>query len=76
MAVADGVGVESRGRAWGVVAAFGATVVFGLLLLVVFEPDVQQASPAELVERQDAALFVGGAACAVAAVVRAIRELR
>jgi len=75
MAVADGVGVESRGRAWGVIASFGATVVFGLLL-VGFETDVQQASPAEFVERQDAALFVGGAACAVAAVVRAIRELR
>jgi hypothetical protein len=49
MAVADGVGVQVRGRAWAVIAAFGATLLFGLALTVFFEPDVQQA----LVERQD-----------------------
>ena len=53
MAVADGVGVQVRGRAWAVLAAFGTTLLFGLALTVFFEPDVQQAGTAELVERQD-----------------------
>ena len=53
MAVADGVSEQLRGRAWAVIAAFGASVALGLVLLAFFEPDVQQANPGELVERQD-----------------------
>jgi hypothetical protein len=35
-----------------VIAGFGASVLLGLALLVFFEPDVQQASAAELVARE------------------------
>ena len=44
-----------RRRALPVVAAFVATVAYGLLLLLAFEPDVQEAGAAELVRRADEA---------------------
>ena len=48
-----GAGERSRGTAWPVVALFVATIAFGVFLLLVFEPDVQEADAAELVARSD-----------------------
>lgn len=42
-----------RTRAWAVVACFAASVAYGLVLLVFFEPDVQEAGASELVARED-----------------------
>lgn len=52
-AVAVDAGGEVRARARAVVATFGAALVLGIVLLVFFEPDVQQAEPGELVARKD-----------------------
>ena len=46
-------GGRRRRSAWAVVALFLATVLYGVLLLLAFEPDVQQADAAELVARSD-----------------------
>lgn len=43
--------METRSKA--VVATYFAAVVLGIVLVVFFEPDVQQAGAAELVERKD-----------------------
>ena len=60
-AAAEGIGAQRRARAREVVAAFGASVVLGLVLLLFFEVDVQQADPAELVARRtDARAFFAG----------------
>jgi hypothetical protein len=42
---------ELRARAWAVVGCFAATLAFGLLLLIFFEPDVQEVDAAELADR-------------------------
>lgn len=47
--------MTDRRRAWAVVVLFGATVAYGVLLLVAFEPDVQDANAAELAARSDEA---------------------
>ena len=52
-AVAGDAGGEARARARAVAGTFGAALALGILLLLFFEPDVQQAEPAELVARKD-----------------------
>jgi len=42
-----------RGRALAVLALFGVTTVYGVMLLIAFEPGVQHDSAAELVARGD-----------------------
>lgn len=49
----EGIDANERARAGAVVWAFANSLVLGLALLVFFEPDVQQAGAAELVERRD-----------------------
>ena len=44
---------RGRARAWAVVGCFAATVAFGLMLALAFEPDVQEVDAAELVARSD-----------------------
>ena len=46
-------GTDPGGRASAVCWTFGAALLLGIALLAFFEPDVQQADPAELVARQD-----------------------
>ena len=44
---------ETRSRAIAVIGAFAGAVVLGIVLLIAFEPDVQQAGAVELVARED-----------------------